>query len=232
MKSKWSQYKSEALLLRKHGASMVTIAKKYGVPKSTLSGWCRHLTLSERHKKRLFNNKLRALRRARKIAALWHKTQKVKRLDQAMQDAKNVLRNVDLSNAYILEALLAILYMGEGRKSGDDTRLGSSDPLILKFFLSCLKTIYHFDYKKLRCELHLRADQDPEKLKRFWARSLGLSVKHFKYVSKDKRTAGSKTYNHYKGVCNLLCGHVAIKRRLLSISSLLCKKAADNLLGA
>ena len=124
----------------------------------------------------------------------------------------------------MLELALAILYLGEGNKATGETSIDSSDPLILQFFLSCLKKIYNFDIKKIKCELHLRADQNPKAIKRFWAQELNIPLDNFKQVAIDKRTAGSKTYPFYKGVCVLRCGNVAIQRRLLFLGRFFCKR--------
>ena len=39
------------------------------------------------------------------------------------------------------------------------------DPLILKFFIKALNKNYGITPNKIKCELHLRADQNPQKLK-------------------------------------------------------------------
>jgi hypothetical protein len=78
--------------------------------------------------------------------------------------------------------------------------------------------LYDLDIEKIRCELYLRYDQDPEDLKRHWAKELSLPLSNFKQVNIDKRTIGRETYDHYKGVCSLRCGNVAIQRRLVFLA--------------
>lgn len=224
MQSKWYEYKDKIIKLRKRGFSMNMIEKRYGIARSTQSGWFKNIKLTSAQKKKLLQNSKIALITARKKAVLWHNKQKQQRLEAAKQQALYALKKIDANNKYILELALAILYLGEGSKTTVETSIGSSDPLILKFFLSCLKKVYNFDIKKTRCELHLRADQDPEKIKRFWARELKLSLNNFKQVTVDRRTLGSKTFPYYKGVCALRCGNVAIQRRLLYLAHFFCKE--------
>ncbi len=81
-----------------------------------------------------------------------------------------------------------------------------------------LYIIEHFKYWKNRCELYLRYDQDPDELKKYWAKELALPLPNFTQVNRDKRTVGRKTYDHYKGVCSLRCGNVAIQRRLVFLA--------------
>jgi len=224
MKSRWYELKDKVIKLRKQGFSMNTIERRYGIARSTLSGWFRKVKLTQAQKKKLLQNSNIALIAARKKAVLWHNEQKRRRIEEAKLQALHTLENINTKNKYILELALAILYLGEGSKRTIETSIGSSEPLILKFFLSCLKKIYNFDTKKTRCELHLRADQNPEKIKRFWARELKLSLNNFKQVTFDKRTIGSKTFPYYKGVCVLRCANVSIQRRLLSLAGFFCKE--------
>ncbi len=52
--------------------------------------------------------------------------------------------------------------------------MGSSDPLILKFFVHCLRNIYQVPDDKIKCELHLRADQNPDEILSFWSKELAI----------------------------------------------------------
>lgn len=224
MKSRWFKLKQKAVVLRKCGVSIPKIEQRLGIRRSTLSSWFRSVRLTARQKEKLLNDWRNALVKARLKAVLWHKAQKARRLLEAREQALNVFNNIDVTDKHVIELALAMLYLGEGSKATDDTSLGSSDPLILKFFLSCLKKIYNFDITGVRAELYLRADQSPGKIKKFWAKELHLPESNFRQINIDKRTIGSKTYPHYKGVCNIRCGHVAIKRRLLNLSQLFCEE--------
>lgn len=166
----------------------------------------------------MHSNWKNGLVKARVEAVKWHNTQKQARLDHAKKQALHVLKKIDTNDTYILELALAVLYLAEGSKKNIETALGSSDPQTLRFFISALKKIYDFDVSKIRCELYLRADQDPEKLKLYWSKELSLPLSNFKQVSMDKRSAGSATYSDYKGVCGLRCGNVAIRRRLVYLA--------------
>jgi transcriptional regulator with XRE-family HTH domain len=228
MKSQWYELKENAIALRKHGLSMIKIEKDLGIPRSTLSGWFKNIPLTKKQKKKLSNNKLRALVQARKNAVLWHNAQKRNRLETAEKDARKTLISIDPSNPVFLELALAFLYLGEGSKKNIETALGSSDPKILKLFLAGLKNIYNIDPNKIRCELYLRADQNPDKIKNYWSKELRIPLNNFKQVNIDKRTIGTITYPHYKGVCNLRCGNVAIQRKLVSLANLFCEKITSN----
>jgi hypothetical protein len=224
MKSKWYELKENAIKLREKGFSIVRIENLLGIPRSTLSGWFRNIELTKKQKDKLLENQINALVKARKKAVLWHNAQKQKRLVEAENAAKETLEGIAITNKAFFELALAFLYLGEGSKKNVETSLGSSDPMILNFFLTGLKNIYKIDIAKIRCELYLRADQDIDKIKSYWSKVLNLPKSSFKQVNVDKRTKGVKTYSYYKGVCNLRCGNVAIRRKLISLANLYCEK--------
>jgi hypothetical protein len=231
MKSRWCELKPDATKLRKNGFSIGKIERRLGIPRSTLSGWLKNIKLSQEQKEKLLQDWKNALVKARKKAVLWHNAQKKKRLEEAKREALKTLEKINVNDLSVIELSLAMLYLGEGAKTTDQTALGSSDPLILRFFLAIVRGVYNLDIGKIRCELNLRADQDPEEMKRFWAKTLKLPLANFKYVNSDQRTIGSKTYPDYKGVCHIKCGNVAIQRKLIHISNLFCKKIIKNNLG-
>lgn len=231
MQSKWFELKGRAIRLRKKGCSIRDIEKRLGVPKSTLSGWLKFIQMDEANRKKLLDNWHLALAKARDKAALWHRAQKEKRLEDAKQYALERVSQFGLQNRKVQELALAVLYMGEGRKTQEHTSLGSSDPLIVRFFLLTLRELYNIDVTRVRCVLFLRADQNEEQMKEFWAKELHLPLHQFVRVHKDKRTLGSKTYEHYRGVCSVEYGDAAIQRRLVFMGRLILNNISQALLG-
>jgi hypothetical protein len=204
--------------------SIKQIENKLKIPRSTLSGWFKHIILSHKQKEILLQRWRFGLIKARRKALQWHNEQKNKRLIKAKNEAELVLKRINLKNKDILDLILAMLYLGEGAKSAEETSMGSSDPLLLKTFVKILRKNYDIDNKKIRCDLYLRADQNIDEIKKFWSRQLQLSLNNFKYVQFDKRTINSKTFPYYKGVCVVRYGNIAIKRKLLNISREVCEK--------
>lgn len=230
MKSKWYELKPAAITLRRNGKSINYIVKELGVPKSTLSGWLKDVVLTESQISKLQEYQNISLARARVNAAVRHKADKELRLEQAKSEAKNVLDRLAITND-ILDLALAMLYLGEGAKSGG-TSLASSDPKILLFTILALEKVYNLSRDSIRLELHLRMDQNEDVTKKYWAEMLGVSLEQFTYTSFDKRTAGRPTYESYKGVCVLQCGNIAIQRKLISLYNLFCEKVTSDSMGA
>lgn len=225
MISRWSDKKPEVIKLRRRGKSIRDIEKLLGIPRSTLSGWLRTISLTALQHARLKRRHEKALASARIEAIKWHNAQKEARIAKAAEAAAMVLGRIS-DNVDALELALAFLYLGEGSKTNSATSLGSSDPRIATFFVKCLQTIYGIPTANIRCYLHLRADQNSVQLEKYWANQLKLPRNSFGKASLDKRTVGRPTYSHYKGVCLISCGRVDIQRRLMYIANGFCEKNA------
>lgn len=230
MISRWASQKPSAIALRRKGNSIGSIERTLGIPRSTLSGWLRSVSLTEKQRADLERRHEQGLIKARVGAVQWHNAQKNERIEKAAQIGAEVLKSIP-KNVAVLELALAFLYLGEGAKTNSQTGLGSSDPRIAKFFVYCLRKIYNVPVKSIRCYLHLRADQDPKEMFQFWSHELGLSRVNFGKASIDKRTEGRPTYPHYRGVCAIGCGKVEIQRRLMYIANSFCEDIASDLGG-
>ena len=221
MVSRWFRLKEDAIRLRSKGRSLKEIEKLLKIPRSTLSGWLKEVKLSEKLQQRLNKNQQKGLVKARRMAAAWHREQKEKRLIKARQQALSVLSQIDIQNKHVLELALSMLYLGEGDKT-QQTSIGNSSPEILKFFIKALLNLYGIKKSNLKCELHLRIDQNEYDIKRYWSKELEIPYEKFK-TYKDKRTIKSKTYRTYKGVCIIRCGNIALQRKIVQIGQEFCK---------
>lgn len=223
MRSKWYELKPKAIELRQKGTSLRGVEKILRIPRSTLSGWFKNINLTRRQLLKLKNDHIKHLKSARKKAVKWHNLQKEIRLKQASEEAEKILLNLDHNNQAIQELALAMLYLGEGGKGKSGTSMGSSDPLILRFFINSLKK-QGVNINKIKCALHLRADQNPQNLTKFWSKELNIPIKNFTLPSIDLRTRGMPTYLTYNGVCVINCGNIALQRKLVFLSRKFCRR--------
>lgn len=84
-----------------------------------------------------------------------------------------------------------MLYWGEGSKNGTTVAFANSDPLMVALFSKFLKEICGIRPERLHVTLHLYGDLDDEKLKRFWAKVIGIPVKQFYRSHLHLNTKGS-----------------------------------------
>lgn len=222
MLSKWYALKDEAIKLRHKGKSMRYVEIKLGIPRSTLSGWFKNVVLTKKQLKVLHTKYYFGLVRARIEAVKWHNLQKENRLAKAREEANEVISKINTKDKSILEACLAMIYLGEGSKT-NLTSLGNTNPLILKFFIKSVEILFDIHKVDLKCDLHLRSDQDGKKMVLYWSKQLDISKDKF-IVMKDKRPIKSKTYANYKGVCVVRCGKIAIQRRIIYLGEEYCKR--------
>lgn len=215
--------------MRRRGVSIRDIETRLGIARSTLSYWFRNVILAPHYQKRLEQRRKNALLFARTKASLWHREQKQLRIKEALRQATEFLNSLDWYDHRLTELALALLYMGEGFKKGTGagTGMGNSDPVILRFFLSTLEQLYGLRRGTFRYELHLRADQEPKKLVRFWAKQLRVAEGRFRSPVVDRRTVGRPTYPGYFGVCSIQCGNIAIQRKLVYIANLFCQRVSS-----
>ncbi|MDO8626564.1 MAG: hypothetical protein Q7K39_03895 [Candidatus Magasanikbacteria bacterium] len=157
---------------------------------------------------------------AAKLKNLSRESKKRDDREAAMQD----IEKLDFS-IVLKELLLTMLYLGEGfKKIRSAVALGNSDPRILGAFVKLLRDIYKVADFRLRCYLYLRADQNPEKEKRFWSKVLKISATQFRKSQVDKRTLGKKTWKGYHGVCAVYCYDARIEKRLTVLQEVLLEK--------
>lgn len=219
------KYKVQALELRKSGFTYSEITKllRKNIPKSTLSGWCKNISLAAESKLRIKNKILCNAAKARVLAL---KTNQIKRKKYLESVEKRVSYLKDsLKNKNIAKISLAMLYLGEGSKCTQGSLMfGNSNSKIIKLFLKLLRYCYNIDENKFRCTLQCRADQNIKNLENFWSNMTRIPLNKFYAAKIDSRTIGKKTKkNDYKGVCRIDYFSADIYNELTKINELLTK---------
>ncbi len=217
------QIKNNALRLRKQGKTYGEIIANLGhISKGSLSYWLSKARLSKAAVARIEKRKKINLERAQQ-AATETLRQKQENRTLAMRNQLFPLAS-RLADIKISKIALSFLYLGEGAKwkSHRGLQLGSSDPKIVLLYIKLLKKCYGIDINKFRCYICYRADQNFNKLKKYWAGILGIPLTSFYKSKPDIRTVGKPTKNKdYKGVCVLSCAGTNIQQELELIPNLI-----------
>lgn len=195
--------KDKAIHLRLLGNTYSEINTKLPkkIPKSTLSEWFKNLTFTEYQDKKLKNHVLNKIKKAQKIAIKVNKQAKINRLDILKNKNTYIL---PLINTDVKKIMLSILYLGEGSKSksSDTMTLGSTNPNIIRLYLTLLENCFKIDRSKLRARIQCRADQDIKELENYWQEITKIPIKQFYPTYIDKRTIGKPTLKtNYRGIC-------------------------------
>lgn len=217
--------KLQAIKLRGAGKTYSEIqnALEIRVPKSTLSYWCKDVSLShkkqERIRKLILNNSKKGL----KSALLVNRTNRKKYLESIIDRNKHL--KFALKNKDTAKIVLAVLYLGEGGKNRKGSLLfGNSDPFIIGLFLHLLRYCYDIDESKFRCTIQCRADHNIKKLEQFWSQITKISSSQFYKARIDPRTIGKKSRKeNYKGVCRIDYFSADLFLELMSISKIIYK---------
>ncbi len=73
-----------------------------------------------------------------------------------------------------LKLAAVMLYWGEGTKSGNSVAFTNSNPAMVAMFAQFLREVCGVDEKRLRLGMHLYSDHNEKKLKKFWAKTVGI----------------------------------------------------------
>ncbi|HCR52581.1 TPA: hypothetical protein DIV48_02975 [Candidatus Kaiserbacteria bacterium] len=195
-----------AAQLRRKGKTYSEIKRllKIDIPKSTLSYWCRNITLP-----RSYHVKVQKLNKLNFAKAQEISSRKRKERQQAFFESLDA-QNKDLLHVFAADnrtrkIVLAVLYLAEGSKSSRGSLMfGNSDPAIVLMFVNLMRECYKLDERKFRCTLQCRADQDIKKLEKFWSETTRIPLSQFYGARVDKRTLGRVSEKReYKGVCRI-----------------------------
>ncbi len=206
-------------LRREEGLSYSEIAARLGVSKSTLSYWLRDIPLKPEHEARL-KQRLEA-NRATFAARAWsvNRERHARARQAAYQAGVEVVARLPEEVA-VDELALAMLYLGEGAKSGNRVQLASTNPTILRYFVWALMHIYGVQMQRLSFRLNLVEAARPmeQALKLWWSQQLGCSLERFTKTQFDPRSRATELTDDYRGVCTVTCYDTALQQRLLGIA--------------
>jgi len=222
-----NKVKEQARSLRSQGKTYSEILKviKLDIPKSTISGWCSNIELPQWYQNKIDELNKSSLTKAQKMSLVANNAKRERIISEIVKEAKIITKSLKDKN--MLKVILAILYLGEGSKwkSHRGLSLGSSDPTIIKLYISLLRLCYGISVKSLRCRISYRADQSINDLQKFWSHVTSIHAKNFYKTIPDPRTVGKPTRKKdYKGVCVITCAGTHIQLELQAIPDLVLKE--------
>ena len=187
--------KEQALQWRKHGKSISDIASELSVSKSTVSVWCRDISLSE---KAIINIAKEGNKKAT-IALMRYSEEKRRQRQLAEIDSakKGAIRLSSLSERDIYCIGLG-LYWGEGYKTGNqEFGFTNSDPRMLLFYMRWLAVVFGIEKKNLilRVSINQTHKHRAKEVVAYWSRLLSIPLSQFTKTSLIK-SASKKFYKN------------------------------------
>jgi hypothetical protein len=177
---------AEAVAWRREGKSYNEIQKRFGIPKSTLSGWLRDIPLSqkaiERLKSRVAEGTLNGLVKRNRLQTVLAQ----KRAAEIRKKAAVEIKNLGLNDRYLAGI---VMYWAEGYKR-IKTRAGkevtnhpisftNSDPLMIRIFVDFLKIEMGIPTEKIKAHIRLFSHIDPDAAIKHWSSKSGLPPQNF-----------------------------------------------------
>lgn len=189
-------YKEKVVALRRQGQSIGVIASLFGMSKSTVSSWCKDITLTQKQIERIFNKakdkSVRALIKYQEVARVERQSKIVELMAEGRKDVGELFSR----DLYIIGLGL---YWAEGYKKGND-ELGftNMDPFIIKTLIRWLKENYKVENHRftLRVSINIQHKQRENEIIKYWSNQTKISSNQFTKTSFVK-TKTTKQYSNY-----------------------------------
>lgn len=196
--------KIKARSMRKNGMSIVVIARKLGVSKSSVSLWCRDIVLTDKQFEKLRKNMGISFKYGQRIAAQVNKQKKLNEISNRFEEAQRIVKKLTLRDILIAGICL---YWAEGSKTGGRFIFVNSDPAMIKIILIFLTKVLGVDKKMIHptLQINLIHKKRVKKVLKFWSKHLDIPISSFNktYFVNVKPKKVYENYDNYYGILRL-----------------------------
>lgn len=168
--------KNRAIELRKSGLSYKEIQKTIIASKGVLSGWFRHLELSEKEVDNLHNNSQIKQFNGRIKASLTNKRKRLEREKNANDFAKE---RFDVLKGDSMFLVGISLYWAEGSRKTGNFQFINSDPDMIDFMYKWIQKYLKVEKESIKFRLFTHKVKDYEMHLPFWANLLNVESNTF-----------------------------------------------------
>ena len=170
--------KGEAILLRKKGFSLSEISRSLGASKSSVSGWCKGVALSEHAKNKILKKQEKGRIKGRRKAAEINRTKRQKRI---LDLDKSAIKELSRFSSRELLILLIGLFWAEGSKTDQRFIFSNSDPDMINLVCYILTKVMGIDKSRIRITIQINSVHKKriKKVIDFWRQYLGFAPQQF-----------------------------------------------------
>jgi hypothetical protein len=196
----------KARLLRKQGTSIIFIARKLRVSKSTVSIWCRDIILSEGQFEKLKKNKGVSVKTGQRMGAEVNKKKRLDAIDLADTWGKKMVNKISKRELLLIATAL---YWSEGSKSDSTSRFlfSNSDPEMVLLMRNILVKVIKVPATDIVCAVQINRvhERRIKKVLIFWKKLLELQDSQLSkpYFVNTEPAKVYENYDNYFGVCRL-----------------------------
>jgi hypothetical protein len=194
--------------LRKQGYSIPELHALLGLPKSTLSKYCRKVEILPEFKERWLER-----RNASKIIS-------ERQVLQAEQQAKALVPAISKESAVLIASSL---YWAEGAKK--DFSLTNSDPKMIKVFVKILKRSFGIKDEDIKISIRLYEDLAINEATSFWSEVVGFDLTNKVHINILK---GKKVGKLKYGMCRVRVKKAGLLlKTIFAINKLVCNQISS-----
>ncbi|MEK7535865.1 MAG: hypothetical protein AAB590_02540 [Patescibacteria group bacterium] len=191
--------------LRRTGESIIAIAHKLGVSKSSVSHWCKNIELTAEQRKKLLLSSIKAGHKGRLIGAQMNRERKEGRIRFHEENGHTQINKLT-SREFLIAG--TALYWAEGSKTDrSQLSLVNSDPVLILFMYHWFQTIFSIRKEDFLPRISINEIHRPrvKKVLTYWSRLLKLPRSQFGNISfiKAKQKKIYANYDLYYGVLSL-----------------------------
>jgi orotate phosphoribosyltransferase-like protein len=202
---------NKALVLRKQGYSLKQISEQLNISKSTASVWMRDVVMNRKAQKKLRNH----CDKGRQKGAEAGRVKRLQRIKDIEVRTMSFIQNLESLSVDQCKLLLAMMYWGEGSKTGNRLMFTNSDPNFVKAYLFLLRKSFIINENRLYIALHIHDYHDKTEMIDFWSKLTKISKNHF-CVYKKSNIGKVKKIN-YKGCVSVRYGDVNVSDEVMII---------------
>lgn len=201
--------------LRRRGFSYGEIQKVVPVQKSTLSGWCRDIILTNIQVARLARNKALGANKGRLIGARRQQAKRLKQIQELLEKGRGEVGHLSARDRFIAGISL---YVAEGTKTDKACNFSNSDVRLIKFMAQWFREFCRVPEHKLRGSIWIHEGLDVSKAIGFWSKTVKIPHTQFykTYVAKNKKDSNKIRKNlHEYGVFSIRFSDAKIHRKMM-----------------
>lgn len=174
-----------AIILRKEGFAYSYISEKTGISKSTLSDWLSEIPYTPNQQTIDRVGKAIAASNARKTQIKQAETEQIR---------TSASKDIGTMSPRDLFMFGLGLYLGEGSKTRDITRVTNSDPDVILLAIAWFRSLGVLP-EQFRLTIHLYPDSDMTKSLQFWSHTANIPISQFGKTQIDRRTNKRKDHS-------------------------------------
>ena len=194
--------------LRAQSWTLQDIATELGVSKSSVSLWVRDVEFVPNPR----TSRIGPRRPSRLHLA------KLAEIDRCDREGPSIVGS--LSQREFLVAGLA-LYVGEGFKRDHGVGMANTDPRVLLFFVTWLRTCFEIDESRLRVRLYLHENLDLAAAEKYWSDLLDIPLSQFTQAYRAADDPTRRTSKHVYGCPAVRISSSTLHRRIMGMADAL-----------